>query len=544
MTQDSKRQSDTANTARTDGRNLRGCDGKATSKYLFLRITSFDLNTGLANVGGGVYLRPTKSPFTWNWGDGSITQGWFPQSHSYSNTEHDYMLQVTSHEDDGATDCVRILIPIYKRRLSENLSSGNLPMREIDVLATQPWTDTGVDVNAGDLISITATGSIQFSFGGQFMGPDGDGVDCHHLGVAIYRWTFPDADLSCHSLLARVGPTGPIFEVGSSWRFRAATPGRLYLGVNDNFFPDNSGSWEATISLQASYGPLSNSPPTPVTKPASFRVGSQPTGIVYDGAHLWVSNNSGNSVTELEPEAGKAIGTFPTGPYPTGIAFDGANIWVANYGYNGSNNTLTVLNANTGQELPFSPVAVGNGPRMVVFDGANIWVTDETGNSVTKVQANDGSVLGTYRVGVSPDGIAFDGHNIWVNNGGSNSVTKLRASDGKILGTYPMAGPGYGIAFDGAHLWVANGGSGNITELALDGTSLRTVPVGRGPHMIAYDRGNIWVANYDSNNVTKISATDGKVLGTFPVRGNPWGVASDGMHAWVSNFAGSNVWKF
>lgn len=46
----------------------------------------------------------------------------------------------------------------------------------------------------------------------------------------------------------------------------------------------------------------------------------------------------------------------------------------------------------------------------------------------------------SYPVGSQPyyaGGIAFDGANIWVTNGASNTVTKLLASTGTIVGTYP-----------------------------------------------------------------------------------------------------------
>jgi serine/threonine protein kinase len=73
-------------TTQMDGRDLRGCNGRTASRYLLLTIISLDLNTGVANVGGVDHLRPTGMAFTWNWGDGHITQGWFPQSHVYSTS--------------------------------------------------------------------------------------------------------------------------------------------------------------------------------------------------------------------------------------------------------------------------------------------------------------------------------------------------------------------------------------------------------------------------------------------------------------------------
>ncbi len=53
-------------------------------------------------------------------------------------------------------------------------------------------------------------------------------------------------------------------------------------------------------------------------------------------------------------------------------------------------------------------------------------------------------------------GVAFDGANIWVANYNDDSVTKLRAGDGSLVGTYPAGNGPNGMAFDGANIWVAN----------------------------------------------------------------------------------------
>ena len=61
----------------------------------------------------------------------------------------------------------------------------------------------------------------------------------------------------------------------------------------------------------------------------------------------------------------------------------------------------------------------------------------------------------TFAVGPRPYGVAFDGENVWVSNWGDNSVTKLRANDGKVLGTFSVAVNPLGLAFDGANIWIA-----------------------------------------------------------------------------------------
>ena len=73
-----------------------------------------------------------------------------------------------------------------------------------------------------------------------------------------------------------------------------------------------------------------------------------PEAISFDGAHIWVTNWSGNSVTELDASDGAWVQTLSGGSYgfdqPNGIAFDGTHIWVINVG----GNSVTELEASDG----------------------------------------------------------------------------------------------------------------------------------------------------------------------------------------------------
>jgi DNA-binding beta-propeller fold protein YncE len=88
-----------------------------------------------------------------------------------------------------------------------------------------------------------------------------------------------------------------------------------------------------------------------------------------------------------------------------------------------------------------------NHPYGVAFDGSHIWVVNYTGNSVTELNANDGSLVRTLSGGsygfISPVGVAFDGSHIWVTNSGFNSVTELNAQDGSWVRT--LSGGSYGF---------------------------------------------------------------------------------------------------
>jgi hypothetical protein len=47
-----------------------------------------------------------------------------------------------------------------------------------------------------------------------------------------------------------VGPGGTIFEVGVHATVPAGSAGRLFLGVNDDNYADNSGFWTAVVTVE------------------------------------------------------------------------------------------------------------------------------------------------------------------------------------------------------------------------------------------------------------------------------------------------------
>ena len=148
-----------------------------------------------------------------------------------------------------------------------------------------------------------------------------------------------------------------------------------------------------------------------------------------------------------------------------------------------------------------------------------MWVANLSDNTVLKVRASDGAILGTFAVGSRPYGVAFDGTDIWVANQSSSTVTKLDPS-GTTLGTFAVGTfPSY-VAFDGTDIWVTDTGNATVTKLSLAGAKLFNVKVGSRPDGIAFDGANVWVANQ--------------------FRTSPGALAFDGANIWVTN-SGNNV---
>jgi hypothetical protein len=113
-------------------------------------------------------------------------------------------------------------------------------VRSFAVGADRQWVDTGINVNPGDSVTISANGQIRVARDGGTM--TASGTQSGRTEGA----TIPSAPVG--ALVARIGNTPAMF-IGETRTFRTARGGRLYLGVNDNYFDDNTGQFNVTVDV-------------------------------------------------------------------------------------------------------------------------------------------------------------------------------------------------------------------------------------------------------------------------------------------------------
>jgi Ca2+-binding EF-hand superfamily protein len=114
----------------------------------------------------------------------------------------------------------------------------------VRVQPKEPWTDTGLDVQAGDRITFDAEGSMELSEGG---------TDTATPAGARSGRRAPNAPLReevAGGLIARIGNSAPLFIGTRRTIQRAPVAGRLYLGVNDDHVLDNSGEYRVSVTIQ------------------------------------------------------------------------------------------------------------------------------------------------------------------------------------------------------------------------------------------------------------------------------------------------------
>jgi hypothetical protein len=70
---------------------------------LSIWVQSLNATTGTVEI-NGVDTQGSLTPFSWEWGDGTQTDGFFPQQHVYDDVASNYTVRVTAHYLGGGTD--------------------------------------------------------------------------------------------------------------------------------------------------------------------------------------------------------------------------------------------------------------------------------------------------------------------------------------------------------------------------------------------------------------------------------------------------------
>jgi hypothetical protein len=109
------------------------------------------------------------------------------------------------------------------------------------VQGNQPWTDSGIRVREGDRIAFSGTGDIMIAENAS-SGVGGS--------PALTRRTsrYPVGTSPVGTLIARISNGAP-FAIGPNTQpMTMPGAGQLFLGVNDDYFEDNSGTYAVVVT--------------------------------------------------------------------------------------------------------------------------------------------------------------------------------------------------------------------------------------------------------------------------------------------------------
>jgi hypothetical protein len=114
--------------------------------------------------------------------------------------------------------------------------------------ASSNFVDTGIDVTAGDNVTIKSVGKVIYRSDMPATNAVGWPVASQKCASGLPTGPYANDNLPCLSLIGAMG-SSPAFEVGRATTIDGAEGGELYLQFNDNEFDDNSGHFNVTITV-------------------------------------------------------------------------------------------------------------------------------------------------------------------------------------------------------------------------------------------------------------------------------------------------------
>jgi hypothetical protein len=112
--------------------------------------------------------------------------------------------------------------------------------RQVQVASHIDWTDTGIDLRAGQTVYFEAQGRVRWVPGRQDT-PEGESGSPNNPGR-------PMPNRPAAALVGKVGAGRDVFFIGGErGGIRIRTGGRLYLGVNDDVLTDNTGEFRVLV---------------------------------------------------------------------------------------------------------------------------------------------------------------------------------------------------------------------------------------------------------------------------------------------------------
>jgi peptide/nickel transport system substrate-binding protein len=142
---------------------------------------------------------------------------------------------------------------------------------------------------------------------------------------------------------------------------------------------------------------------------AEVPVGNSPSAIASGAGAVWVTDDSDNTLTRIDPESANAVtATTAVGREPTGVAVGHGAVWVANT----QDDTVARVDPENGGVLQTIPV--GRRPTGIAAGRGGVWVANSLSGTVSRIDPETDRVDVTVAVGSAPQEVHVDRNGVWV----------------------------------------------------------------------------------------------------------------------------------
>lgn len=268
---------------------------------------------------------------------------------------------------------------------------------------------------------------------------------------------------------------------------------------------------------------------------ATVPTGVQPADIAASDSSIWVANTQDDSVTQIDAETQEVTSTTAAETSVGGMAAGAGAVWIADSRgaelvrldpafrstrsirlARGPADVLEpsrssplavgndavwlisrgIVRVDPKTEEVTAQVPVGNGPSAVATGAGSAWVTDDTDNTVTRIDpAGGGGVTATIPVGQAPAAVAVGEGGVWVANTQDDTVSRVDPSTMAVVATIAVGGRPTGIAAGADAVWVANSLDGSISRIDPETNQVAgTIELGEAPQDVLVADDRVWVS--------------------------------------------------
>ncbi len=194
--------------------------------------------------------------------------------------------------------------------------------------------------------------------------------------------------------------------------------------------------------------------------------GTCPTGLTFDGKHLWLADRKADKLFCINRKNGKVLKTLDSpGYWPTGLAWDGQALWNADI----SSGKIYRIDIETGLILKTIDAPCRT-PRGLTWDGRYLWSADNSSDVIVQFSPDDGTTIREMKAPAGdPRGLCFDGHYLWISDRIIDEIHMVDPESGCVVLMTDAPGPfTRGLALDGKFLWAVDYQTDRLYKLNVD----------------------------------------------------------------------------
>jgi len=205
----------------------------------------------------------------------------------------------------------------------------------------------------------------------------------------------------------------------------------------------------------------------------TFPTGDYPTGLTWDGTHVWLADRDCGRLYAIDPTSGALVDSVECPAFsPLGLAYGEGSIWVSGYYEDG----IYRLDMATRKVVDVIS-APGDLTTGLAWDNGYLWACDASAKEIVKLDPLDGTTIKTIRAPSRySNGLAFDGKYLWVSDRRNDKIYSVVPETGLVVLALDSPGPyPRGLAWSGEGLWGVDYQQDSLYSILTDGDNLRKI---------------------------------------------------------------------